>query len=50
MEKIHDDSRRLARTMFLKSRTEAGIRDLLIKFCSLDRLAGSIEDAFDEPM
>ncbi|GJL82636.1 MAG: oxidoreductase [marine bacterium B5-7] len=50
VESIQDDSRRLARTMFVKSSTVAHIRDLATKFYSLERLAGSIAKAFDEPI
>lgn len=50
VERIQDDSRRLARTMFVKSATIAHVRNLLTKFYSLERLAGSIAEAFDEPI
>jgi 2-polyprenyl-6-methoxyphenol hydroxylase-like FAD-dependent oxidoreductase len=50
VERIQDESRRLARTMFVKSATVAHIRDLVTRFYSLERLAGSIAEAFDEPI
>ncbi len=50
VERIQDDSRRLARTMFIKSASIAYIRNLVTKFYSLERLAGSIAKAFDEPI
>ena len=50
VERIQDDSRRLARTMFVKSPSIAHIRDLATKFYSLEGLAGSIAKAFDEPI
>jgi FAD-dependent urate hydroxylase len=50
VERIQDDSRRLARTMFVKSASIAHIRDLAMKFYSLERLAGSIAKAFDQPI
>ncbi len=50
LERIQDDSRRLARTMFVKSPSIAHIRDLATKFYSLEGLAGSIAKAFDEPI
>lgn len=50
VERIQDDSRRLARAMFVKSGTIAHIRDLATRFYSLERLAGSIAHAFAEPI
>ncbi|MEZ5395012.1 MAG: FAD-dependent monooxygenase [Bryobacterales bacterium] len=50
VESIQDDSRRLARAMFVKSATIAHIRDLATKFYSLESLAGSMAEAFDEPI
>lgn len=50
VERIQDDSRRLARTMFVKSASIAHIRNLAAKFYSLEQLAGSIARAFDEPI
>jgi len=50
VESIQDDSRRLARAMFVKSATVAHIRDLVMKFYSFEQLAGSIAKAFDEPI
>jgi 2-polyprenyl-6-methoxyphenol hydroxylase-like FAD-dependent oxidoreductase len=50
VERIQDDSRRLARTMFVKSAALARLRDMMTKLYSLERLAGSIAEAFDEPI
>ena len=50
VERIQDDSRRLGRTMFVKSATVARIRNLATRFYSIERLAGSIAQAFDEPI
>lgn len=50
VESIQDESRRLARTMFVKSASIAHLRDLITKFYSLEGLAGSIAKAFDEPI
>ncbi|QDU94910.1 FAD-dependent oxidoreductase [Lignipirellula cremea] len=50
VESIQDDSRHLARTMFLKSSTLSHIRNLATKFYSLEQLAGSIAKAFDQPI
>jgi 2-polyprenyl-6-methoxyphenol hydroxylase-like FAD-dependent oxidoreductase len=50
VERIQDDSRRLARTMFVRSASIAHIRDLATRMYSLERLAGSIARAFDEPI
>ncbi|MEJ2640916.1 MAG: NAD(P)-binding protein [Desulfosarcinaceae bacterium] len=50
VERVQDDSRRLARTMFVKSAPIAHIRDLATKLYSLEGLAASIAKAFDEPI
>ncbi|MCA9756276.1 MAG: FAD-dependent monooxygenase [Candidatus Eisenbacteria bacterium] len=50
VERIQDDSRHLARAMFVKSGTLAHIRDLITKHYSLEQLAKSIAKAFDEPI
>jgi len=50
VERIQDESRRLARFMFVKSAAVARARDLVLRLYSLDRLAGSIAKAFDEPI
>ncbi len=50
VERIQEDSRRLARAMFVKSASIAHVRDLITKFYSLERLAGSIAKSFDEPI
>jgi 2-polyprenyl-6-methoxyphenol hydroxylase-like FAD-dependent oxidoreductase len=50
VERIQDDSRHLARTMFIESAPVAKIRDLATKFYSIERLAGSLAKAFDEPI
>ena len=50
VERIQDDSRSLGRSMFVKSATVAHIRDLATRFYSIERLAGSIAQAFDEPI
>jgi len=50
VERIQDDSRKLARTMFVKSATMAHIRDLVTRFYTMEGLAGSIAEAFEEPI
>jgi 2-polyprenyl-6-methoxyphenol hydroxylase-like FAD-dependent oxidoreductase len=50
VESIQDDSRHLAKTMFVKSTTIAHIRNLLTRFYSVESLAGSIAKAFGEPI
>lgn len=50
VEDAQEDSRNLARAMFLKSATLAHIRDVTTKFFTLEQLAGSIAKAFDEPI
>ena len=50
VESVQDDSRRLARTMFMKSATLAYIRDLATRFYSMEGLAGSIAKSFNEPI
>ncbi len=50
VEKIQDESRRLARTMFVKSAPLAQVRNLATKLYSIEGLAGSIADAFAEPI
>ncbi|MEZ5318903.1 MAG: FAD-dependent monooxygenase [Vicinamibacterales bacterium] len=50
VERIQDDSRHLARLMFVTSATVAHVRNLLTRFYSLERLASSISTAFDEPI
>lgn len=50
VESTQNDSRHLAKMMFIKSATVAHIRDVATKFYSLEQLAGSIAKAFDEPI
>lgn len=50
VEAIQDDSRQLARLVFVKSATLGHMRDLLMQFYSLERLASSVAKAFDEPI
>jgi 2-polyprenyl-6-methoxyphenol hydroxylase-like FAD-dependent oxidoreductase len=50
VERIQDNSRSLARTMFVKSTLVTYIRNLATKFYSLERLASSVAKAFDEPI
>ena len=50
VERIQDESRRLARTMFVKSPPLAHVRNLATKLYSVEGLAGSIADAFAEPI
>jgi 2-polyprenyl-6-methoxyphenol hydroxylase-like FAD-dependent oxidoreductase len=50
VERTQEDSRRLARTVFVKSATVAQIRDLVTHCYSIDGLAGSIAQAFEEPI
>lgn len=50
VEKIQKASRRLARMMFLKSSLVSSIRNQMTRFYSVERLAGSIANAFDEPI
>ena len=47
---MQDDSRHLARAMFMSSGTLAHLRDVATKFYSLEQLAGSIAKSFDEPI
>ncbi len=50
VESTQNDSRHLAKMMFIKSATVSHIRDVATKFYSLEQLAGSIAKAFDEPI
>lgn len=50
VEAIQGDSRRLARMMFVKSSTLAGIRKLITRFYTLEMFASSIAKAFDSPI
>ena len=50
VERIQDDSRRLAQMMFVKSATVAHMRNLATKLYSLEQLAGSIAKALNEPI
>ncbi|QDT76632.1 FAD-dependent urate hydroxylase [Gimesia maris] len=50
VESTQNDSRHLAKMMFIKSATVAHIRDVATKFYSLEQLASSIAKAFDEPI
>lgn len=50
VESIQNNSRSLARTMFVKSATVAHLRNLVTKFFSLEQLLSSIEKAFNEPI
>ncbi len=50
VERIQDDSRRLARVMFVKSATVSRMRSLVTRFYSLEQLAGSMAKSFDEPI
>ncbi len=50
VEAIQDDSRRLARMMFVKSTTIAAVRNLATRFMSLEMLASDIAKALDEPI
>jgi len=50
VERVQDDSRHLARAMFMSSGTLAHLRDVATKFYSLEQLAGSIAKSFDEPI
>ncbi len=50
VESTQNDSRHLAKMMFIKSATVSHIRDVATKFYSLEQLAGSISKAFDEPI
>lgn len=50
VERIQEDSRRLARAMFVKSASIAHVRNLIAKFYSLEQLAGSMSKWFDEPI
>ena len=50
VEGVQEDSRKLARTMFVKSATVAHIRDMLTKLYSLERLASTMAKAFEEPI
>ena len=50
VESIQDDSRKLARMVFVESRTIAAIRNVLTRFYSVESLAKSIAHAFEEPI
>jgi 2-polyprenyl-6-methoxyphenol hydroxylase-like FAD-dependent oxidoreductase len=50
VERIQDESRRLARMMFMTSTPLTRVRNLMMKHYSLERLAGSIAEAFNEPI
>ncbi len=50
VERVQDDSRKLARMMFVESATIAYARNQLTKLYSLERLAGSLAKAFEEPI
>lgn len=50
VESIQDDSRKLARMMFVRSGTVAAIRNLATRFYSLEMLASDLAKALDEPI
>jgi 2-polyprenyl-6-methoxyphenol hydroxylase-like FAD-dependent oxidoreductase len=50
VEAIQDESRRLARLMFVESAPLSAIRNYVSKFMSLETAMGSITKAFDEPI
>lgn len=50
VERTQDDSRHLARAMFVRSATLAHVRDIVTRFYSVEGLAGSIASAFGEPI
>jgi 2-polyprenyl-6-methoxyphenol hydroxylase-like FAD-dependent oxidoreductase len=50
VEGIQDDSRRLAKLMFVRSSTVAAVRNYVSKFMSLETVMKSITRAFEEPI
>ncbi len=50
VEAIQDDSRKLARLMFVKSAPIAAMRNYASRFMSLEMAMGAITKAFDEPI
>ena len=50
VERIQDDSRKLARMMFVESRTISAIRNVLARFYSVESLAKGIAHAFEAPI
>lgn len=50
VEAIQDDSRRLARIMFVKSTPLAAVRNLAAHFISLETAMGAIVRAFEQPL
>ncbi|MCH5373116.1 MAG: FAD-dependent monooxygenase [Planctomycetes bacterium] len=50
VEQIQKASRRLARIMFVKSSLFSSLRNQMARFYSVKQLAGSIANAFDEPI
>ena len=50
VERIQRDSRKLARMMFIQSRPFAWMRNLALRFYSIEMLARNIASAFDEPI
>ena len=50
VEAIQDDSRKLARMMFVQSGPIAALRDFATRFYSLEMLAADLTKAFDQPI
>ena len=50
VESIQDDSRTLARVMCVTSAPLAHVRDLVTRFCTIERLLGSIAKSFGAPI
>lgn len=50
VESIQDDSRKLARLMFVESAPVAAVRNFASRFMTLEMVMGSITKAFDEPI
>lgn len=50
VEAIQDDSRKLAKLMFVKSAPVAAVRNYASRFMSLEMAMGAITKAFDEPI
>ncbi len=50
VERLQEESRRLARWMFVSSRLGSKVRNVALRFYSLEMFAKSIAQAFDEPI